>query len=61
MDLFDLVILLITHALAYCWGHTNGADKEPSEEAWIEVEKHDIDSYYAHMRWITERKDHHDS
>lgn len=61
MDFFELVILVIVSALAYFWGYANGENIEPSEEAWIEVEKYDIDSHYEYMRWLQERKDHRDS
>lgn len=56
-----LVGLLITHAVAYYIGHRDGQAKDgPSEEAWIEVQKYEIDRKYALMAILEERSGKHE-
>lgn len=45
-----LVCLVITHAVAYYLGCGDGQAQEgPSDEAWVEVQRHEIDMKYALM------------
>ena len=60
MDIIWLVCLMITHIVAYMLGRGDGQEKKQlSEEAWIEVQKYEIDKKYAQMawQWLEERKD----
>ena len=59
MDWIMFVCLSITHLLAYSLGKADG-ERKPCEDAYIEVEKYDIDKHYEHQRWLEERKDKHD-
>lgn len=56
MDWIMFVCLSITHILAYYLGRGDG-ERKPYEDAYIEVEKYDIDKRYEHQRWLEERKD----
>lgn len=55
-----LFCLMITHFVAYFIGRGDG-ERKPCDDAYIEVEKYDIDKRYEHQRWLEERKDKHDS
>ena len=59
MDIIWLVCLLILLIVAYCIGRGDGrCEAAQHEEAWIEVQKYEIDRKYAHMawEWMEERK-----
>lgn len=59
MDWIMFVCLSITHLVAYSMGKADG-ERKPCEDAYIEVEKYDIDKRYEHQRWLEERKYKHD-
>ena len=61
MDYLWLIALCITHAAVYCMGKNDGLTQLPDEDAWITVEKYEIDKRFEHMRWLEERKNHHDA
>ena len=62
MDIIWLVCLLITHIVAYCIGKGDGKSECPqTDDAWVEVEKYEIDKRFEHMRWLAERKEKHDA
>lgn len=53
MDFIWLVCLLITHIVAYMLGRGDGqCHAAQHEEAWLEVQKYEIDRKYAHMAWV---------
>lgn len=60
MDFIWLIALTITHICAYCMGKTDGLNQMPEEDAWVEVKRYEIDKRFEHMRWLEERKAHHD-
>jgi len=61
MDIVWLVCLLITHIVAYMLGRGDGKSEAPqSDDAWVEVEKYEIDKKYAFAAWLEERKAKHD-
>ena len=56
-----LIGLVTTHFLAYFLGRGDGqAQDVPSEEAWIEVQKYEIDKKYAFSAWLEERSGKHE-
>lgn len=60
-SLLFLLALIVSHIGAYNLGKNVQEDKAPSDAAWIEVKNHETDMRFAHMRWLTERKDHHEA
>ena len=56
-----LIALTITHTLAYFLGRGDGQGQKDchSDEAWIEVQKYDIDKRFEYMRWAKERETKH--
>ena len=54
-DYIWLFCLVVTHAVAYYLGRGDGKEQQLSEEALIEVMKHEIDMKYALMSGIDER------
>lgn len=56
-----LFCLMVTHIVAYYMGRADAERREPSEDAWVEVEKYEIDKKYAFAAWLEERKDTHGS
>lgn len=61
MNYVWLICLCITHAAMYYMGRKDGEEIMPDDDAWITAEKYDIDKYYEYMRWLEERKNHHDA
>jgi hypothetical protein len=61
MEFLGLIVLAITHAAVYCLGKNDGLAQLPDENAWVEVEKYTVDKRFEHLRWIEERKNHHDA
>lgn len=61
-DYIWLFCLVVTHAVAYYLGRGDGKamQKGPSDEAWVEVQKHEIDMKYALMSGIYERSRKHE-
>lgn len=60
MDFIWLIALTITHICAYCMGKTDGLNHVPDDDAFVAIEKHEIDKRYEMMRWLEERKAKHD-
>ena len=57
-----LVSLVITHVCAYAMGKEDGKSESGlSDEAWVELQKYEIDKRYAHLRWIAEKDNRHDA
>ena len=59
--LLFFLALVISNIGAYTLGKNEAEEHVPSEEAWVEVKNHETDMRFAHMRWLTERKDHHEA
>lgn len=56
-----LFCLIITHCVAYYMGRSDGQEKTgPSDEAWVEVQKYEIDKKYAFAGWLEERSGKHE-
>lgn len=55
MNFLYIAALALVVFVAYCMGVRDGSAGEPSEEAWIIVQKYEIDRKYAHWRWLEER------
>lgn len=53
-----LIILCVTHAIAYYMGRHDGAQEGLSEEAWLELQKYETDKRFEYMRWTRERTKH---
>lgn len=60
MDFVWLIALTITHICAYCIGKTDGLNQMPEDDAFVEIEKYELDKRYEMMRWLEERKADHD-
>ena len=61
MEYIWLFCLMITHFIAYFIGRGDGEKGQYSDDAWVEIEKYEIDTKYAFAAWLEERKDKHDS
>lgn len=61
MDFVWLIALCISHIAVYYMGRHDGGIHEPSEEAWVMVEKYELDKRFEHMRWIEERRCKHEN
>lgn len=57
MDFVWLIALCISHIAVYYMGRHDGGIHEPSEEAWVMVEKYELDKRFEHMRWLVERQE----
>ena len=62
IDWVMLISLVITHILAYLLGRGDGQAQQegPSDKAWVEVQKHEIDRRYALMNLMDERNRKHE-
>lgn len=56
-----LIALCISHAAVYCMGKRDGVESMIDDEAYITLKKYEVDKRFEHMRWLTERKNHHDA
>jgi hypothetical protein len=55
MDWMMLIVLCITHGAFYYMGRSDGQAMTQSDDAWVEVEKYEIDKRFEYMRWRDER------
>ena len=60
MSILWNIALVIMLGTAYAWGYDNGQKQQPSEQAWLELEKYKQDSFMAYQRWKEERSQGHD-
>lgn len=60
MNILWLIGIACTHAAVYCFGKRDGMEELPDENAWLEVKKYEVDKRFEHLRWLEERKNHHD-
>lgn len=56
-----LIMVAVTHAIVYCMGKRDGMEDMIDEEAFITIKQYEIDKRFEHMRWLEERKNHHDA
>lgn len=56
-----LIIVAITHAVVYCMGKRDGIESMIDDEAYITLKKYETDKRFEHLRWLEERKNHHDA
>jgi hypothetical protein len=61
MNYLWLIGIACTHAMVYMMGKRDGMEEMPDEDAWIEVKKYEADKRFEHLRWLEERKNHHDA
>lgn len=52
-----LACLCVTHGVAYWMGRN---DFNPSEDAFVEIKRYEIDKKYEHLRYLTERRENHE-
>lgn len=60
MDYLWLIIFACTHAMAYILGKREGLENT-LEDDWREIKMYEVDKRFEHMRWLEERKNHHDA
>lgn len=61
MNYLWLIIVAITHAAVYCMGKRDGVESMIDDDAYITLKKYEVDKRFEHLRWLEERKNHHDS